>query len=128
MFFYVKDDIERIYQSMCRFIYNNYKEEKDDEEVRFIKHLKREKRDELCFACKGEKDDESVKKWIKDWINERYNDAGEYIFEKLLNCILEHNERINEKTVRIEGGLKKYNITGNRKCYIIILDITKPDD
>lgn len=73
MFFNVKDDIERIYQSMCRFIYNNYKEEKDDEEVRFIKHLKREKRDGLCFACKGEKDDESVKNGLMNGIMMQVN-------------------------------------------------------
>lgn len=121
-------DTEKIYQSMCQFIYNKYKKEQNDDEEMFIKRFKKEKRYGLCFLCKGEKDDEPVKKWIKDWIIERYNDAGEYIFEKLLNCILEHNERINKKTVRIEGGFKKYNITGNRKCYIIILDIAKLDN
>lgn len=124
---YNKDDIEGIYQSMCQYIYNNYKKDKDKDGL-FIRYIKSGDKDGLCFEGKGDDDDRSVIKWIKKWIVERYYEADEDLFERLLSCILKHNKSINKETVRVKGGFKKYNVTGNKKYYIIFLDITKPGD
>ncbi len=137
---YDNDEIERVYKLMCHISLKKYKiydkENKEDKQkivdskVPFLKYFKKKERYALCFLedKKTAIDEKSEEMSIETFITNNFKEidgviADEKVVDMLYECIIEHNRKINKKTVGPSNNLVKYNVFNKQKYYLIFLDI-----
>lgn len=137
---YDKEDIERVYKSMCyielrkNVIYDEQnKEDKQkiaDGTEPFLKYFKKKERYALCFLEdeKSENYKESKDPFITTLITKMFQEIDGVTVDKkavdmLYKCILEHNRRIDKKTVGSSNNLKKFNVFSGKKHFVVFLDV-----
>ena len=137
---YNTDDVERVYKSMCdielrgNVIYDEQnKEDKQkiaDGTEPFLKYFKKKERYALCFLEdeKSENYKESKDPFITTLITKMFQEIDGVTVDKkavdmLYKCILEHNRRIDKKTVGSSYNLKKINVFSGKKHFVVFLDV-----
>lgn len=140
---YDTDDVERVYKSMCyielreNVIYDEQnKEDKQkitDGTEPFLKYFKKKERYALCFLEdeKSENYKESKNPFITTLITKMFQEIDGVTVDKktvdmLYKCILEHNRRIDKKTVGSSNNLKKLNVFSGKKHFVVFLDVDNP--
>lgn len=141
---YDKEDIERVYRSMCfnefkKYVIYDKQNEDDKREIiggigPFLKYFKKQRRYALCFLedKKPKNDTKPKESFIDTFLAKAFQQidgitADKKAVDMLYKCIIEHNRKIIKKTIGASDNLIQYNIYGNHKFYAIVFDVEDLD-